>query len=96
MGFDRRIAGCYVTVMSEFRSHPEIIDAAIAGGTAVALAARLGERVTPQNLVDWRRRGNIPADRWKRFVDLGFTSYGELAAHVAPPPSPAMAEQRAG
>jgi len=39
--------------------------------------------VKPYNVGDWRRRNSIPAHHWPRFVDLGFSTYKELAAHAA-------------
>jgi hypothetical protein len=85
MGFDIHIAVGYASGMTAHRSHREIVDAAIGEGTATAFAIQLGGDVSRQNVVDWRRRDFIPAERWTRFVDLGFTSLDELAAHVAAP-----------
>lgn len=85
MGFDMRVAICYVTVMALDRSHSEIVRAACGTGTKTDLAHKIGPDVTRQNIVDWERRDLIPADRWMRFVDMGFTTYQELAAHVAAP-----------
>lgn len=64
------------------RSHDDIMTEAMKGRTAADLAAMIGPGVTKQNVIDWRRRNLIPADRWLRLVDLGFASYRELAAHA--------------
>lgn len=88
MGFDIRVAIRYASGMTTLRSHRQIIEEAIGpDGTATALAVRLGGGVSRQNVVDWRRRDFVPAERWTRFVDLGLTSLDELAAHVAAPPT---------
>lgn len=52
-------------------------------GSDGAIAAQLGPDVKPFNVRDWRLRNSIPAERWKRVVDLGFASYEELAEHVS-------------
>lgn len=85
MGFDMCVAFRYAGSMSEFRAHSQIVTDAIGDGTAVAFASLVGPDVIPQNVRDWKRRDFIPPDRWMRFVDLGFTTYEELAAHVAAP-----------
>lgn len=81
------IAFRYVAnVMSDHRTHSDIISAAAKlVGSEVRLAAAIGGEVKPYNVGDWRRRNSIPAHHWPRFVDLGFASYKELAAHVAAP-----------
>lgn len=60
------------------RSHQTILKEA---GPDAAVAEALG--VKPFNVRDWRLRQSIPAERWKQIVDLGWTSYEELAAAVA-------------
>jgi len=70
--------------MTEPRSHSDvIIDAAKKVGNEVRLAAAIAGEVKPYNVGDWRRRNSIPAHHWPRFVDLGFSTYKELAAHAA-------------
>lgn len=82
------IAFRYVTLMQAQRAHSKIIaDAADLVGSEVRLAAAIGGGVKPYNVGDWRRRDSIPAQHWPRFVDLGFSNYKELAAHVAAPAS---------
>ena len=77
MGFDYDIAFCYVRSM---RDHQQIL---VDAGSDGALAAQLGPDVKPFNVRDWRLRNSIPAERWKRVVDLGFATYEELAEHVS-------------
>jgi hypothetical protein len=87
LGFDNRVAIRYVDPMTAHRSHSDIVDAAIGDDTLTALSVRLGGGVSRQNVVDWRRRDFIPAERWTRFVELGVTTLDELATHVAAPPA---------
>lgn len=86
MGFDSRVAIRYASLMSTRRAHHEIVDAGVEKyGSATALSAEMGADVSRQNVVDWRRRDFIPAERWTRFVELDLTTLDELAAHVAAP-----------
>ncbi len=62
------------------RSHLQIVTDA---GNDHAVAAMMGADAKPFNVRDWRLRNSIPAERWKRFVDLRLATYEELAAHVA-------------
>lgn len=64
------------------RDHRQVL---VAAGTDAEVAARLSSDVKPFNVRDWRLRNSIPAERWKRVVDLGWASYVELALHVAVP-----------
>jgi hypothetical protein len=64
------------------RCHRDIVTAA---GADADLAPMIAEDVNPFNVRDWRLRNSIPANRWKRFVDLGFTTYEELAAQAPLP-----------
>lgn len=73
------------------RTHSDIVKAA---GNDLAVAAMIGADVNPFNVRDWRHRNFIPAERWKRFVDLRLATYDELAAHAADRP-PAKAKARA-
>lgn len=77
MGFDCDIAFCYVRFM---RDHQQIL---VDAGSDSTLAVQLGLDVKPFNVRDWRLRNSIPAERWKRVVDLDWASYEELAQHVA-------------
>jgi hypothetical protein len=66
------------------RSHSQILkDATEKPSSAAAVARDIGGEVVPQNVIDWRRRDFIPAERWLRLVELGLATYEELAAHAA-------------
>lgn len=80
-GFDIRIADSYVEIM---RSHTDIV---IAAGNDFAVAAMIGPDVKHFNVRDWRLWNYIPAERWKRFVDLRLATYEELAVHAQVRPS---------
>lgn len=71
-----RIAVRYVGFM---RSHQQIIKDA---GKDEDVAPMIGDDVKFFNVRDWRLRDSIPATRWKRFVDLGLTTFEELAEKV--------------
>ncbi len=62
------------------RTHSDIV---IAAGNDLAVAAMIGADVNYFNVRDWRLRNYIPAERWKRFVDLRLATYEELASHAA-------------
>lgn len=82
MGFDFIIALRYDRRM---RDHSTIIIDAARDTSEAALSRLIGGDVKPYNVGDWRRRNLIPAGRWKRLVELGVTTFDELAAHVASP-----------
>jgi hypothetical protein len=67
------------------RDHSTIITDAAKGTSEAAVSRLIGGGVKPFNVGDWRRRNLIPAERWQRLVELGLTTYDELAAHVAAP-----------
>lgn len=72
-----RIAVRYASGM---RSHQQIVKDA---GRDEEVASLVGDDVKFFNVRDWRLRDSIPAERWKRFVDLDLATYEELAAHAA-------------
>lgn len=65
------------------RTHSQILIAAAEQSSAAAVARNMGGDVVPQNVIDWRRRNFIPAERWPRLVELELATYEELAAHAA-------------
>lgn len=80
MGFDRHIALSYVTAM---RSHQEIVKEA---GSDRVVAALMGGDIKTYVVRDWRRRNSIPAERWRRFVELRLATFDELTAFAPAPP----------